>query len=200
MLVHGRTQLLTFTFFKSLVIASLLCLTLSGCGISPLPSGHKRSHAPWDTFDHAKKAFDQVRVGKTTFRELKKLGFDPFTVPNVKRLTYLDIINFFMPTPSIRVNQLASGLRHCIHAKTRCYGIEAWPQVRNKKRYGNVALDLMNFHKNEEISGWDFRSIIVLVGDKVVFKIWSGTPQFLEYNDERNPLGPIQGAGDYFLP
>ncbi|MCL6268429.1 hypothetical protein M3P05_00500 [Sansalvadorimonas sp. 2012CJ34-2] len=62
-----------------------------------------------------------------------------------------------------------------------------------------LATVLMNFEKKTEVSGWDFRAIVVLVNNRVVFKIWSGTPNILEYSNEKNPLGPIQGASDYLL-
>ncbi|CAM3481355.1 hypothetical protein PAHA111176_03475 [Parendozoicomonas haliclonae] len=199
MYVHGCIRPWLSALLWCVLATAFLGLTLSGCSTSPLPSGHKRSHTSWTNFGEAKKAYDKVIVGKSDFRELKELGFDPFSIPNVKRLTYLDVINFFMPNPAIQVDQLAPGLQQCIFARARCFGVEAWPKVRNKKRYGNVMLDLMDFQKNEEITGWEFRSVIVLVDNRVVFKIWSGTPQILEYNDERNPLGPIQGASDYFL-
>lgn len=193
--VQGRIR----PWVSAILATAFLGLVLSGCSTSPLPSGHKRSFTAWTNFGQAKKAYDRVVIGKTDFRELKELGFDPFTVPNVRRLTYLDVISHFMPNPSIDVEQLAPGLQQCIYAREKCYGIEAWPKVKSKRRYGNTALDLMNFQKHTEISGWEFRAIVVLVNNKVVFKIWSGTPNILQFDHERNPLGPLQGASDYFL-
>ena len=198
MLVHGCNECVR-QLLSVVLATALLGLVLSGCSSSPLPSGHKHSHTEWKSFDEAKEAYDKVVVRHTTFEELKELGFDPFSAPNVKRLTYLDVINFFMPNPSIQVEQLAPGLQQCLWARAKCYGVEAWPKVKKKRRYGNTALDLMNFQKKTEVSGWEFRAIVVLVENKVVFKIWSGTPNILHYKNEKSPLGPIQGASDYFL-
>ena len=127
MLVHGCNECVRQLL--SLILATaLLGLVLSGCSTSPLPSGHKRSFTSWTTFDEAKQAYDKVVVRQTTFEDLKILGFDPFTTPNVKRLTYLDVINFFMPNPSIKIEQLAPGLQQCLWARAKCYGVEAWPK------------------------------------------------------------------------
>ena len=55
----------------------------------------------------------------------------------------------------------------------------------------------LNFRKNREVKGWAFRAVFVLVDDKLVHKVSNGEPQIRRMQVERNPLGPLQGAGEY---
>ena len=135
---------------------------------------------------------------KTTAQEMKTLGFDPFTTPNIKILTYVDIINRFMPNSSIRIEDLEEGIQHCIRAKSSCTAYEFDPQVIHSRRYGNVFLDLFNFRRKTKESGWRFHALIVLIEDTVVYKLWGGNPIIEQSRDTKNPLGPLQNTGDIF--
>jgi len=44
-------------------------------------------------------------------------------------------------------------------------------------------------------TGWKFGALIVVIDNKVVYKQWSGSPRIEETDLRRNPLGPLQGAG-----
>jgi len=177
----------------SLIVVALVNIT--GCA-SALPSEKKSMVSGWSTFDEAKASYDLIIPNYTTVTELKELGFDPFSTPNVRILTYLDIIQRFIPNTSLRISDLNEGIQRCIHAREACYAYEATPNSQYKKRYGNVALDVMNFRKQTQISGWSFDALIVIIDDQVVYKIWGGTPMSLEYGDKKNPLGPLQGIKD----
>ncbi len=181
-----------------ITVGAICALLFSGCA-SVLPSNQNRTFTAWSTFEEAKKAYDSIIIGRTDFKSLTKLGFDPFRTPNVRRLTYLDVIKIFMPNPTIGIERLDHGVRRCIEERENCYAIEANPRYRKKRRYGNAALDLLNFRKETEVSGWEFRAVVVLVDDVAVYKIWSGVPIFLEHGTRKNPLGPIEGARDFLL-
>jgi len=47
-------------------------------------------------FKEAKAAYERITPLETTHKEIHELGFDPFTTPNIRILTYLDIMNRFL--------------------------------------------------------------------------------------------------------
>jgi hypothetical protein len=178
----------------------ILLLSLMGSGCSGmLPSVKKTTQSPWQRFEDAKRAFDQVIPQKTTSKELKRLGFDPFEIPNVKLITYLDLFKIFLPNDSVLMEDIDPGVRSCLEAKDACHGYEVTPSRLNSKRYGNVFLDLLNFRRKKITRGWKFYALIVLKNGLVVHKIWGGEPNISEIEDKRNPLGPFQNI-DKALP
>lgn len=171
-----------------------MLLTSSCTGL--LPSVEKTTQSPWNSFDSAKESFDKIIPQKTTSEDLKTLKFDPFETANVKLITYLDLIERFIPNESIGLDDLPSGVRSCLEAKEACQGYEVNPQKVNNKRYGNVLLDLLNFRRQTKIFGWKFSALVVLQEGLVVYKLWGGEPNVLQFEDKRNPLGPLQEIGE----
>src|SRR5229473_880702 len=68
-----------------------LVLLTTGCR-SMLPTDDTRTLNQWQNFDEAQASFDKVMPHQTTAEELFKMGWNPKTTPNVKILTYLDLI------------------------------------------------------------------------------------------------------------
>ncbi len=160
-----------------------------------LPSTKVKIKSQWQSFDAAKTSFDKVTPYETTEADLKTLGFDPYTSPNIKILTYLEVMNRFMPNPSIKKDDLDEGIQYCIDSREYCKALEFQPSHINTQREGNVALDILNFHRKVEQTGWEFQAFIVLIDDVVVYKIWGGRPSIDEFREATNPLGPLQDAG-----
>ena len=152
--------------------------------------------SPWQKFDDAKGAFDQVLPYKTSEDELKRLGFDPFTTPNIRILTYLDLMRMFLPNQSVRVEELDPGVRACLASREACHGYEAAPERTHSQRLGNVMLDMFNFRRETLETGWTFRALIVVQDGVVVYKLWGGTPIVNQHDLSKNPLGPLQDSGD----
>jgi len=157
-----------------------------------LPSAKLTTESPWHNYNEAKSAFDKVLPNQTTSDDLVRLGFDPFKLPNIKVLTHLDIINRFVPNQSIRIEDLDPEIQACLQVKKRCRGYEITPEFTNNKRYGNLFLDLFNFRRKNRITGWRFDALIVIIDEKVVYKLSGGNPTILKYEDRTNPLGPLQ--------
>jgi hypothetical protein len=172
----------------SILVLSFLNLSCSGL----LPSVKETTESRWQSFEEAKQAFDKVIPHETTRSDLKQLGFDPFETPNVKLVTYLELTEKFMPNQSITINDLDPGVQACLRAREVCQGYEVSPQVLTSKRYGNVFLDLFNFRRQKVTTGWKFDALIVLKDGLVVHKIWGGEPKVSEFEDKKNPLGPLQ--------
>ncbi|MBI1922028.1 MAG: hypothetical protein HYS23_13210 [Geobacter sp.] len=172
-----------------------LTLLLTGCGFL-LPSTKDTIESPWKTFEDVKISFDKIVPGQTSVSELKKLGFDIESTPNLRILNYLDIAG---SVQSIRMENLDEGLKECLIAKTACRAFVFEPKRVYSKRIGNFWLDFFNFRRKSKETGWQFKALLVLVDDHVTYKLWSGTPTIEAYKDQRNPLGPLQGASDFLL-
>ncbi|GBC64150.1 hypothetical protein DENIS_5168 [Desulfonema ishimotonii] len=166
---------------------------LAGCS-SLLPSAKNDIKSPWQTFEEAKMAFDQIVPYKTTSLELKALGIDPFTRSNIKLLTYLDVIERFMPDAAIQRDALDAGVLDCLSGKESCHAYEVKAKRMYKERFGNVLADIFAFRRKTRITGWAFNAIIVLKNDVVVHKVWGGDPKLDELVDQKKPLGPLQNS------
>jgi len=173
-------------------VTACIVLFLTGCG-SLLPSVKEETKMDsWNTFDEAKTAFEKIIPDETTKDDLQKIGFEPGKTPNLRILTHLDIIQLFMANPSIRKDDLAPGIKSCIDAKENCSAYEIKIRSIANKRYGSVFLDLLNFKRRTNQTGWKFDALIVMVNGTVVHKLWGGTPIIDEYREVKNPLGPLQ--------
>lgn len=183
------------------LIVGILVLSImaSGCA-GMLPSVEKTTKSPWQYFEDAKRDFDKIIPEKSTSEDLKRLGFDPFETPNVKLVTYLDLLKVFLPNDSIRMTDIDPGVQSCLKARDACQGYEVSPKVLNSKRYGNVFLDLLNFRRKKITRGWKFSALIVLKEELVVHKVWGGEPNISELEDKRNPLGPLQNIDNVLPP
>lgn len=179
----------------SLLVLTILSLHLAGCG-GGLPKSEARQKSPWNTFEEAMAAYDKVILHETNTTELRALGFDPYSTPNVKILSYLDLIQKFMPNNSIQTEDLDDSLRTCLQAREMCLAYEATPQHIHKERVGSLLLDLLRFKRHTIETGWRFNAIIVIENGIAVYKIWSGVPIIDQEKSQQNPLGPLQDSGD----
>lgn len=175
-------------------LVSLGACLLSAC-TSLLPNSQEKSVQPWTTFEEAKASYDQIEPFATDLDAVRELGFDPFRTPNMKILNHAQVVQTVLPPPIHDDGMVPPGIRECIKARESCQGFYMEPNRLNKKRVGNFLLDFMNFRRETVTTGWKFGALIVMVGDKVVYKQWSGSPNIVEETVQRNPLGPLQGAG-----
>jgi hypothetical protein len=157
-----------------------------------LPSSHDVTRSPWESFENVKSAYDLVIPDQTTVRQLKTIGFDLYSTPNIKVLNYLDIA---AATQSIQWQYLDEGFKRCLIAKGRCQAYEFAPQNIRSKHVGNFWLDLFNFKRKSKESGWSFKALFLVVDDTIIYKLWSGVPIIEADKEQKNPLGPFQDAG-----
>lgn len=189
----AEIQRMLMRIFKLLTLTGVLLL--SGCGFL-LPSTKDTVESPWKTFEDVKTSYDKIVPGQTNVAELRKIGFDIYSTPNVRILNYLDIA---VAVQSIGMENLDTGLKECLLARTACRAFVFEPKRVQSKRIGNFWLDFLNFRRKAKETGWNFKALLVLVDDHIIYKLWSGTPMIEEYKDQRNPLGPLQGASDLLL-
>lgn len=180
---------------QHLTIGTFLVL-LVGCG-SLLPSERAEITSPFRDYQDAEGRFAQAIPGVTNRAELFSLGFDPLANGNGRLLSFLDVRMMFVQ-PNIPINYLPDSLVNCLEAKERCTGYAFEFNQTDTQRVGSFWADVFNFRKNREMRGWAFRAVFILVDDKLVHKMSNGEPQIRRLQSERNPLGPFQGAGEYF--
>lgn len=197
---NPHRSLLERRFNDIISTCGLICLLLlTGCSsTSYLPSARETIQSPWKNFDDVKAAFDKIAPQQTSTKELQKLGFDPFTTPNIELINYLDITQRFMPNQSIRLEDLDEALQECLIERELCHAYEVNLHHSDQERYGNVFLDLFNFRRKTKLTGWEFKAIIVMHNNLVTYKLWSGKPKIDENSDKKNPLGPLQHSEDVF--
>ncbi|MHB9799728.1 hypothetical protein ACYCAX_18170 [Pseudomonas sp. MT3] len=171
-------------------------LMLSACG-SLLPSERAEVQSPFLDYQDAQSRFNQVDTGKTTRSQLYALGFDPLSQGNAKMLSFIDVRLMFVQ-PNIPIDYLPDGLITCLQAKDRCVGYAFDFSKTDSQRVGSFWADIFNFRKRREVQGWSFRPVFVLIDDVVVHKTSNGEPNIRRREDKKNPLGPLQGAGEYF--
>ena len=175
-----------------------LVLTTTGCK-SLFSSSSQRARTPWQNFEEAQTAYDKVLPHKTTASELKSLGFDPFTTPNVKVLTYLDLIQRFIPNASITMDSLQPDVRACIESKDCCHAYELDLDMTDNNRFGNLALDIFGFNRKTKTTGWTFKALVILKDDVVSYKLRSGEPNVDRLERKTKPLGPLQELDNILL-
>jgi hypothetical protein len=171
---------------------------MTACG-ELLPRTESLTDSPWQSFEEAQGTFDQIIPHQTTFADLKRLKLDPASNPNVTILSYSDILRRFIPSPSIDASSLDAGVQECLRAATHCRGYEVDHKVLHRNRYGNFWADLFNFKRKVDIVGWRFNAVVLVTGDLVVYKLTGGQPVIHEHEESKNPLGPLQGAGEAIL-
>lgn len=177
---------------------TLLLLTslLPGCG-SLLPSERAEVLSPFNDYLDAEIRYSQAQPGTTTRSELFSLGFDPLSQGNGKMLSFIDLRVMFVQ-PNVPIEYLPDGLLKCLEAKDRCIGYAFDFNKTDTQRVGSFWADVLNFRKQRELQGWAFRAVFVLVDDTLVHKVSNGEPNIRRHEVKRNPLGPLQGAGEFF--
>lgn len=177
------------------LVGMFILLMLNGCATF-LPSSKERVLVPWGSFQEVQSAYEKVSRNETTVLQLKKIGFDIYSTPNVKILNYIDIA---ATTQNIKYEDLSDGFARCIKVRENCKGYQVEPKVMINERLGNFWLDIFNFKRKTKMTGWRFKALFLVINDVVVDKFWNGDPKIIENRETKNPLGPLQDAGAMIL-
>lgn len=163
----------------------------TGCS-SVLPSTQTVTKTHFTNYAQVQAAFAQITLYETHTGDLRQLGFDPAVSPNVRVLTYVEVMQRFMPNPAITKTDLAPGVRACIEAHERGHALEVELSDIKTKRYGNALLDIFGFKRRTHETGWRFRGLILTTNSTVVYKLSSGEPMVANDSSRIRPLGPLQ--------
>jgi hypothetical protein len=170
-------------------------LLLGGCA-DLLPKAHVEVNSRWRSFEEARATVDRIVPYRTTAADLKAMGVDPFVMPNVKLLTYSDILLRFPLSGTMPLERLDRGLRECLEAGKACEGLSLSVHDTRHDRTGNFWLDALHFYRVVDTTGWTFDALVLLVDGRVVYVIHGGQPLISERETNKQPLGPLQGWGD----
>lgn len=179
----------------SLPTLMLFCLALSACA-SLLPEGSTDTPSGFDSFEAAQAAANRIVPLQTRVTELKALGFDPEGGTNVTLIPYPDIAVRLAPYPSLPLSALDPGVRLCIEAQAGCRGYLFHFERQDRLRTGGFWRDFLNFRRTTVIKGWWFDALVVTSNGTVLFRNVAGQPQVEKVEQQRNPLGPLQPAGE----
>ena len=171
---------------RCLLVAAVVLLT--GCS-ALLPSAKDETVASWQKFEEAKAAYDKIALGNS-LAELKDIGFDVVNSPNIQLLSYLDVAAKLQAIPL--TTELDAGLQECLRKRDGCQTYVIDLRHLRSKRTGGFWADFFNFRRKTDGTGWRFNALLVVIDDRVTYKLWSGTPKVSLYEEKRNPLGPLQ--------
>lgn len=177
------------------LLSAVACLCLVGCS-SLLPRGNTAVAGPWQSFEDAQQAFDKIAPYQTRVTDLKGLGLDPVSTPNITLLNYSDVLIRFIPSPAISADALDKGVKDCIEAQIVCRGFEIDQKHIKRTRTGGFWSDFLNFRRQVDVTGWHFKGMLLIKDDVVVYKLIGGQPLIQEMEYNTNPLGPLQGIGE----
>ena len=170
----------------------------SGCK-SLFPSSSTKVNSRWATFAQVAGSFDKIHPYDTDANGLKKLGFDPTASPNVKILTYVEILPIFMPNSGVHKEDLPAAVQEFIDADGDGLAYVVDLDNVHSKRYGNLLLDIFGFNRKTHTSGWNFRGIILMKNNVVIYKLASGEPNISTDEKKTRPLGPLQELDGAFF-
>lgn len=185
--------------YAKLAVILGITLSLVGCGGAAglLPHGSDLSdNQSFKTFGEVQSAYASIVPGQTREAELTKLGFDASVQPNTEMISYLGVIERFMPRDSIKFDHLAKPVRTCIEAQERCSAYVFRPSRLEQQRTGSVFLDLLGFERTTVDHGWAAEVVLLMQDGRVAYKVMSGKPHIEGYHDDIQPLGPFQNFGD----
>ncbi|HXC56118.1 MAG TPA: hypothetical protein VNU97_12545 [Rhizomicrobium sp.] len=175
-----------------------LILLLAGCDGMLLPSQSEIGSSTFTSYSSVHAAFDKISLKQTALSDLSGLGFDSQTTPNVAVMSYLDIVERFMPNSSMAFDKLDPAVQDCIMARTDCQGYVFKVEHHEFQRSGNLFLDLFGFLHTTTETGWTAQVLVLVQNGRVTHKLLSGEPNVQIVRDDIEPLGPMQNLGGMF--
>lgn len=180
-----------------IVVSVGFLLSLAGCGgLGLLPHESQEASTNFQSYTQVEQAYADITPGQTRVSDLQKLGFDTVSTPNVEVLSYLGVIERFMPRNSVSFDQLAQPVQACIQAQDRCSAYVFRPAHIESHRMGSLFLDLLGFERVTEDTGWSAEIVLLLQDGHVAYKLMSGRPRIEDLHDTVQPLGPLQDLGN----
>jgi hypothetical protein len=173
-------------------------LALGGCGGLLLPSQSEIGSSKFDSYGAVHGAFDRISLKQTSIDEMSDLGFDTNNTPNVAVLSYLDIVERFMPNSSMAFDKLDPAVQDCILARSACNGYVFKVEHHDFQREGSLFLDLFGFVHTTRETGWTAQVLVLVQNGRVTHKLLSGEPHVQVVRDDVQPLGPMQNLGGVF--
>lgn len=185
-----------FVGWTAIRVAGMLVTAGLGACSSMLPVGESRAVSRFAGFQEAREAIERVHPYRTSAAEVDALGFDLRNSANVREIPYPELVGQLAPNPSIPMESLDPGIRDCLLAQQACRAYAFRFGELKRQRTGPFLLDFLNFRRTTVVTGWAFEGLFLIRGDTVLFRNFGGEPQIERVERQRNPLGPLQPAGE----
>jgi hypothetical protein len=185
---------------KNIVLALIVVVIGTGCSATRcLPSKTVNTQSEWANYQEVESVVKNIKRGHT-LADVKELGLDVETTPNVESLTYLDIAKRFgligLKDKSVTI---PAGVKKLMDAAENGRGYELNVQSTYSRRIGNFWADFFQFRKRTHTTGWQFSVLLIVVDDKVEYVLYKGNPNIDKLEKEKNPLGPFQKISGYII-
>jgi hypothetical protein len=157
--------------YATSIIVLVVTLAVVGFGIASLLPRQS------DTNDHGIRslkeladAYARVKPGSTRASQLARLGFDTSN-PNVEVLSYLGVIERFMPHDTVGFDHLDVAIQDCIEARDRCTALVFKPAETHVREAGMLSMFAMDSAK----AAGEAAEVTLLVQDgRVAYKTIRG--------------------------
>lgn len=198
---------------------------IAGCA-SLQPSGSHVSSIgkpPWNNYEEFSGNIGKIVLYKTTFDDLKAIGFNPVLIPNTEVIK--DVRMGLLPRRFDSIDTLPIGARVCYKYFLECKGYSFTVDVLDVHGEGSVILRLLNMKRIDITTGWrgaldvyvlprklfprELMEKLVVQGvdqedDMIVaFMLLGGVPNIQQVIIKKTPLGfvdPITGVGKKLSP
>ncbi len=155
----------------------IVTLALVACGGLGLLRYRSEVHATqFKSYGAVLAAYRKIAPGRTPASDLGRIGFDAARAQNVEVLSYLGMIERFMPRDSIRFDKLAPAVQSCIQARDRCIAYVFHPGTAHRARTGNILLDLLGLAHAAAPAGWQADVVLLVQDGRVAYKAMSAGP------------------------
>lgn len=182
--------------YAGVAASVLVTLVLVGCGgLGLLPRESEVKNTSFKSYREVEVAYQEIQPGQTRTDDLVQIGFDSNDSPNVEVLSYLGVIERFIPRDSIRFDSLDPVVQQCIEARDRCSGFVFHPERLHKERLGSLFLDILGFQRTTVNYGWSAEVVLLVMDGHVTYKVMSGHPHIEDFHHDVEPLGPFQDLG-----
>jgi hypothetical protein len=186
--------------YAGLAAIIVATMALAGCGaLGLLPSKTDVKNTSFKSYNAVEAAYQQIQPGETLTADLVPMGFDSDDSPNVEVLSYLGVIERFIPRDSIRFDSLDPVVQKCIEAREACTGYVFHPERLHQDRLGNWFLDVLGFERTTVNYGWSAEVVLLVMDGRVAYKVMSGHPHIEDFHHDVEPLGPFQDLGGTVL-
>lgn len=167
----------------------------SGCA-ELLPKSKVQTDVPWGTFDDARAMITAIQPYRTTKADLATAGVTELN-PAVTLLSHAEVALRFPIGGVLGETDVDPGIRDCLKAGKGCSGYLLNIRRISNDRVGDFWLDSFRFRRETQSSGWTFTALILFVDERAVYAVYGGQANVHETQVDRNPLGPLQGWGDW---
>ena len=175
-------------------VVVIVVLALVGCGaLMLLPRQNDPVPMRLMTTKDLAAAYARVQPGLTRTSQLARLGLDPGSA-SAQALSYLGVIERFMPRDSVRFDGLNAALQDCIEARDHCTALVFRPVGRVHLPAHNEFLSALGL--GASAAGAEVvPEVTLLVRDgRVAFKMITGMPMAREQRSFDEASAPHSGA------